>query len=212
MKVTIRGAFSIHAFEPAIPQKTRHFQTVCRATCILGFQIQRKKIRWTDKSQKKLKEKVRAITKRTRGASPSKVIADLNQYLRGAINYYACGIPYREILALDRWMRRRVRLYPLEAMGETTHPKAQTRQSGHRPRRGAHGKPQPQRALENEPQQHRESGDDRRVVTRARRSRPEQTMDRHSLSGRSERTARESMTDWNRRMRIRMSGGVGGEG
>ncbi|MGJ8634499.1 MAG: group II intron maturase-specific domain-containing protein [Luteolibacter sp.] len=83
----------------------------------LGFRIQRKKIRWTDKSQKKLKEKVRAITKRTRGVSPGKVMVDLSQYLCGAINYYACGIPYREILGLDQWMRRRVRLYHWKQWG-----------------------------------------------------------------------------------------------
>ncbi len=77
----------------------------------LGFRIMRKKIRWTEKSRNKLKAKIRAITKRTRGVSPSKVIADLNQYLRGAVNYYACGIPYGEVVELDGWLRRRLRLY-----------------------------------------------------------------------------------------------------
>lgn len=77
----------------------------------LGFRILRKKIRWTDKSQKKLKDQIRLLTRRTRGVSPQKVLADLESYLRGAINYYACGIPYGEIVALDEWLRRRLRLY-----------------------------------------------------------------------------------------------------
>lgn len=77
----------------------------------LGFQIVRRKIRWTKKSQKKLKAKVRALTLRTRGVSPSKVMAELTPYLRGAMNYYACGIPYGEVRELDGWLRRRMRLY-----------------------------------------------------------------------------------------------------
>ena len=54
----------------------------------LGFSIIRRKIRWTEKSQKKFKAEVRRLTKRTRGHSPVKVIADLRAYLRGAVNYY----------------------------------------------------------------------------------------------------------------------------
>ena len=77
----------------------------------LGFQILRRKIRWTDKSRKKLKVRIRELTSRTRGVSPSKVIADLQSYLRGAINYYACGIPYGDVRELDGWLRRRMRLY-----------------------------------------------------------------------------------------------------
>ena len=77
----------------------------------LGFSIIRKKIRWTEKSQKTFKAKVKQLTKRTRGHSPVKVIADLQVYLRGAVNYYAIGIPFGEIRALDQWLRRRMRLY-----------------------------------------------------------------------------------------------------
>lgn len=77
----------------------------------LGFHIVRKKIVWTTKSRKKLKSQVRALTLRTRGHSPSKVMADLTLYLRGAMNYYACGIPHAEVRALDGWLRRRMRLY-----------------------------------------------------------------------------------------------------
>ena len=84
--------------------------TLSEAT-FLGFSIVRRKIRWTQKSQKKLKAEVRRLTKRTRGHSPVKVIADLQAYLRGAVNYYAIGIPFGEIRALDSWLRRRMRLY-----------------------------------------------------------------------------------------------------
>ena len=50
----------------------------------LGFKIVRCEVRWTEKSQKKFKAKVRKITKRTRGHSPKTVIEELQSYLRGA--------------------------------------------------------------------------------------------------------------------------------
>ena len=61
--------------------------TLSEAT-FLGFSIVHRKIRWTQKSQKKFKAEVRRLTQRTRGHSPVKVIADLQAYLRGAVNYY----------------------------------------------------------------------------------------------------------------------------
>ena len=77
----------------------------------LGFHIVQRRVRWTPKSQKKFKAKVKQITKRTRGHSSGKVIADLTLYLRGAFNYYEPGTAFGEARELDRWIRRRVRLY-----------------------------------------------------------------------------------------------------
>ncbi len=77
----------------------------------LGFQIVRRKVRWTAKSQKKFKAKVRQITKRTRGHSPKSVIAELTQYARGAFNYYEPGVAFGEARELDSWIRSRIRLY-----------------------------------------------------------------------------------------------------
>jgi RNA-directed DNA polymerase len=77
----------------------------------LGFEIVRRRVHWTAKSQKRFKAKVRQITSRTRGHSPKSVIAELERYVRGAFNYYGLGILFGEARELDRWMRRRVRLY-----------------------------------------------------------------------------------------------------
>ena len=77
----------------------------------LGFKIVRGQVRWTAKSQKKFKARVKAITKRTRGHSPKSVIAELQSYLRGSLNYYQLGILFREARDLDGWLRRRIRLY-----------------------------------------------------------------------------------------------------
>ena len=82
-----------------------------RDASFLGFKIVRAKIEWTDKSQRKFKDRIREITKRTRGQSPGKVITDLATYVRGALNYYGIGIKYREARELDGWMRSRMRLY-----------------------------------------------------------------------------------------------------
>ena len=77
----------------------------------LGFQIVRRKVRWTKKSQKGFKAEVRQITRRTRGHSPKTVIAELTSYLRGAFNYYGLGITFGEARELDQWVRSRVRMY-----------------------------------------------------------------------------------------------------
>jgi len=83
---------------------------LCDAS-FLGFKIARRKIWWTEKSQKKFKERIREITNRTRGHSPSKVTSELRMYVRGAMNYYAKGMKYGETRDLDSWLRSRMRLY-----------------------------------------------------------------------------------------------------
>ena len=77
----------------------------------LGFKIIRRQVQWTDKSLKKFKDEIRRITHRTRGHSPTKVIADLRAYIRGALNYYAKGMKYGDARELDSWLRSRMRLY-----------------------------------------------------------------------------------------------------
>ena len=83
----------------------------------LGFRIVRRRVRWTTKSLKKFKVKVKLITKRTRGHSPKSVIAELEQYVRGAFNYYGLGIAFGEAQELDMWLRTRVRLYHWKQWG-----------------------------------------------------------------------------------------------
>lgn len=82
-----------------------------REATFLGFRIFQRRVCWSEKSRLRFKETVRVITGRTRGVSPVRVIEDLNRYVRGALNYYAIGIPWRDVLELDGWVRRRMRLY-----------------------------------------------------------------------------------------------------
>ncbi|MCB1231266.1 MAG: reverse transcriptase [Verrucomicrobiae bacterium] len=77
----------------------------------LGFTVVKNRIRWSAKSAKRFTERIGEITKRTRGVSPSTVMEELQQFVRGAVNYYALGMNYGEARELDGWLRRRVRLY-----------------------------------------------------------------------------------------------------
>ena len=78
----------------------------------LGYRIDNKgKLAWTEKVQHRFKERVREITSRNRGHKVQVVIGELDQYIRGWLNYYKLSSTYKEVLALSVWVRRRVRLY-----------------------------------------------------------------------------------------------------
>ena len=84
----------------------------------LGFTLVKNQIKWSEKSKRKFKARLREITSRTRGVSPWKVMEELQTYVRGAVNYYEPGITYREALELERWLRTRVRLYYWKQWGK----------------------------------------------------------------------------------------------
>lgn len=78
----------------------------------LGFKISKRgKVKWTEKSMERYKQRVKEITRRNRGASAKDVIDELRRYVTGWSNYFGISHTYREVLELDEWMRRRVRLY-----------------------------------------------------------------------------------------------------
>jgi len=81
----------------------------------LGFRIQRNdKIGLSEKSEKKLKDTVRQLTKRNRGVKLEKVINDLNQKLQGWINYFKIIETPSRLRDLDSWIRRKLRCYRLK--------------------------------------------------------------------------------------------------
>jgi RNA-directed DNA polymerase len=78
----------------------------------LGYRIDNKgTLAWTEKAQHRFKERVREITSRNRGHKVQVVIDELDQYVRGWLNYFKLSSTYKEVLALSVWVRRRVRLY-----------------------------------------------------------------------------------------------------
>ena len=78
----------------------------------LGFQISpRGQVVWTEQSRLRFKQRLKVITSRKRGVAVDKVIGELRRYVIGWLGYFGISHTYKELLALDDWMRRRVRLY-----------------------------------------------------------------------------------------------------
>jgi RNA-directed DNA polymerase len=78
----------------------------------LGFSFTRKrepKRRIAPQARARFKERVRELTRRTRGVSLEERVAELSAYLRGGRGYFGfCPTP-RVLMHLDSWIRRRLR-------------------------------------------------------------------------------------------------------
>src|SRR6266851_1533624 len=61
-----------------------------------------------DKTVTRFKDRVRELTRRHRGVSLEKMIADLNPFVRGWAGYFGFS-QWRELPSLDGWIRRRLR-------------------------------------------------------------------------------------------------------
>ena len=62
----------------------------------------------------RIKEKVRAITKRNRGRSLERIVNELNSLIRGWVNYYRYAQAKGTMQQLDQWVRRKLRCYRLK--------------------------------------------------------------------------------------------------
>ncbi|QGP52561.1 Retron-type reverse transcriptase (plasmid) [Piscirickettsia salmonis] len=71
----------------------------------------------SNQSIKRLKDKVRRLTRRNRGASFENVVVELNQSLRGWINYFRLTDRKSELAKLDSWIRRKLRCYRIKQRG-----------------------------------------------------------------------------------------------
>ena len=65
-------------------------------------------------SVKRMEDKVRTITQRNRGVSLELVISELNQILRGWINYFRFTAWNSQVAELDKWIRRKLRCYRIK--------------------------------------------------------------------------------------------------
>ena len=81
-----------------------------RRCTFLGFAIKRGKVVWTDKAYQRFKERIKEITSRSWGVSMPRRLDELRRYAVGWLNYFGISHTYRELLALDQRLRRRVRL------------------------------------------------------------------------------------------------------
>lgn len=70
-------------------------------------------------SIKKLKNKVRKITRRNKGRSFKQVLDELTPVLRGWLNYFRHANCYKVLQGLDAWIRRKLRCYRLKQCKNT---------------------------------------------------------------------------------------------
>jgi len=69
------------------------------------------KVKATEKSLDRFKDRVRGITRRSRGISLTQVIEELREYLRGWIGYFRLVETLSVFQDLDGWIRRRLRCF-----------------------------------------------------------------------------------------------------
>ncbi len=81
----------------------------------LGFRITqmigRTRLSIHPKALESFKDKVREITRRSRGVSLLTVVRDLNRFIPGWLNYYRIGLSKKLIKELNRWIIRRLRVF-----------------------------------------------------------------------------------------------------
>jgi len=79
----------------------------------LGFTLSArdKKLRVSERSLSKLKDKVRVLSRRTRGHSLDRVIAELRDSLLGWKAYFDVSEVLSPLREVDKWIRRRLRSY-----------------------------------------------------------------------------------------------------
>jgi RNA-directed DNA polymerase len=65
-------------------------------------------------SLKRVKDRIRQITRRNRGVSMATVIRELNEYLTGWVTYFRYAQCRKHLNHLDQWLRRKVRCYRLK--------------------------------------------------------------------------------------------------
>ncbi|MDL2218237.1 group II intron reverse transcriptase/maturase, partial [Christensenellaceae bacterium OttesenSCG-928-M15] len=81
----------------------------------LGFSLYSTKngvgIRVHEKTLRKFKAKLKAITKRNRGRSIYAILKELRLYVSGWLNYYAIAGMKNRLQSVNEWLKRRIRQY-----------------------------------------------------------------------------------------------------
>jgi RNA-directed DNA polymerase len=79
----------------------------------LGFTVSRNgaKLKVADKAIDKLKDRVRELTRRTRGTSIGAIVAELRETLLGWKAYFGIAEVLSPLRDIDKWVRRKLRCY-----------------------------------------------------------------------------------------------------
>lgn len=94
----------------------------------LGFSftsVRELKIKLSEKAAKSVKNRIKKITRRSRGISLLQVIKELSEYLRGWIGYYWVIETPTVLRDLDSWIRRRLRCYVMKQWIKQCHTRYQ---------------------------------------------------------------------------------------
>lgn len=98
---------------PVNQQKSRAGRVT--GTSFLGYSLLRGGLLGLSlKSEQKLKEKLRLLTRRNRGVSLERVIGEVNSALQGWINYFCLASMGKKMERLGEWLRHRLRCYRLK--------------------------------------------------------------------------------------------------
>jgi len=76
----------------------------------LGFTFQGTRIYWSHEAFRDFRHRLRELTGRSWGVSTAYRIRNLNEYIRGWIQYFGLSQYYRPLPELDAWLRRRLRM------------------------------------------------------------------------------------------------------
>jgi len=87
----------------------------------LGFTVSRTgaKLKVADKAIEKLKDRVRELTRRTRGTSIGAVVAELRETLLGWKAYFGIAEVLSPLRDIDKWVRRKLRCYLWKQWGSS---------------------------------------------------------------------------------------------
>ncbi|MGM0859088.1 MAG: group II intron reverse transcriptase/maturase, partial [Pseudomonadota bacterium] len=99
----------------------------------LGVVIHTKYTRIQEKKVVKLKQKVKALTKRNRGMGLAEIIRELNPVLRGFANYFRVANCARALKQVMSWVRRRLRCVQLKQWKKPGRLHRRLKQLGYRP-------------------------------------------------------------------------------
>lgn len=83
------------------------------------------KIKLSEKAAKSVKNRIKKITRRSRGISLLQVIKELSEYLRGWVGYYWIIETPTVLRDLDSWIRRRLRCYVMKQWIKQCHTRYQ---------------------------------------------------------------------------------------
>jgi RNA-directed DNA polymerase len=83
----------------------------------LGFTFKGKKLTATVKAVTTFKHRLKRLTGRSWGISMKDRYRHVQVYVTGWMNYFGIGMRYNDIMELDHWLRRRIRMCYLKQWG-----------------------------------------------------------------------------------------------